>query len=309
MTTKKCNICNEELPITQFEINKSRCKEYYRNKCKQCRLKELHIQRKDKAERQKLEITHKVCNTCSVNLEVSKYNKKSLSPDGFDKICRDCYKITRHKKKQEVNITDMILYCIKCKINKNCTEFPTNARSLSGYYNTCSSCWKPREWNKEKQKESERKYVKNNPDKVREKMKRRSKLPQVRIKSRIQNRIRCALKSHKLNKNNKTSEYIGCSIQYLKKWLEFQFTENINWDNMNIWHIDHVLPCSNFDLTKEDEQKICFNWQNLRPCLANENMEKNNKIIQPLIDSHKILVSKFLEINPLPTHHGNIDEG
>ena len=76
MTKKDCISCNENLTITQFEINKKKDKEYYRNKCKQCRLKELHIQRKDRAERQKLEITHKVCNTCSINLEVSKYNKK-----------------------------------------------------------------------------------------------------------------------------------------------------------------------------------------------------------------------------------------
>ena len=80
-------------------------------------------------------------------------------------------------------------------------------------------------------------------------------------------------------------------------------------NNIGLWHIDHVTPCKSFDLIKEEEQKKCFNWQNLRPCLAIENLEKSSKIIQSLIDSHKQLVLKFLEINPLPTHPGNRVEG
>lgn len=301
MTTKLCTKCNEDLPINLFEITKQGEKEYYRNKCKICRLKDIYEQRRKRKELSKLEITYKVCNTCSINLEVSKFNKKSLSRDGYDKICRECYKVKRHKEKQIIIPSDNNLYCIKCKITKSYSEFRTNACSSTGYFKTCNSCWKPREWNKEKQRISEKKYVKNNPDKIREKYKRVRYI----IHSRLNRRIKIALLSTNAAKNNNTMQYIGCDISYLKKWFEFQFTDNMNWNNINEWHIDHVVPCKEFDLTNEEQQKECFNWQNLRPCMAQENLTKSSKIISSLINSHKKIVSKFLEINPLPTHPGN----
>lgn len=311
MTSKECIKCNKELPIDMFEITKRCDKIYYRNKCKLCRLHEIHEQRKKRKEQIKLQLTHKTCTECSKNLDISKFNNKSLSKDGYDNICRECYKIVRckYKQKQKIQTDNKTIYCVKCKLIKVNTEFRTNARSLTGYFKTCNNCWKPVEWNKDKQHIAEKKYVTNNPEKIREKNKRMSKLPQRIIRSRLQGRIRGALKSNNLRKNNKTIQYIGCDISYLKKWLEFQFTDGINWNNMRMWHIDHVTPCISFDLTNEKEQYICFNWQNLRPCLAAENLEKNDKIIHSIIKKQEELVSKFLKINPLPTQPGDRVEG
>ena len=41
----------------------------------------------------------------------------------------------------------------------------------------------------------------------------------------------------------------------------------------------------------------------------NENLEKNDKIIHSIIKKQEELVSKFLKINPLPTHPGDRVEG
>jgi len=306
---KDCNKCKENLPINMFEITKKNNKEYYRNKCKECRLQETHLQRKKLKEKDKIQSAYKICIKCSNNLEISKFNKQSLSKDGYNKICKECVKINRCKNKQKNKSSDICIYCVKCKLIKSNHEFRTNNRSSTGYFKTCNTCWKPVEWNKEKQHAAEKKYVTNNPEKIREKNRRQSKIPQRIIKGRLRSRIKGLLLSKKLRKNNKTIQYIGCDIPYLKKWIEFQFTDDINWNDIGLWHIDHVTPCKCFDLTKEEEQIKCFNWQNLRPCLAIENLEKSSKIIQSLIDSHKQLVLKFLEINPLPTHPGNRVEG
>ena len=310
MNTKQCMKCSEELPINMFEKSINNDKISYRNKCKSCRLKELQIQREKRKQQPKIIIQSKICNNCKYDLDVSLFNKKSLSKDGYDNICRKCYKITRLKERK-INRTALEeeLYCIKCKTTKSNSEFRTTKRSSTGYYKTCNTCWKPTQWNKQKQMESEKKYRCNNPEKIKLKYKLQSQKPQRIIKSRLQHRIRGALKSNNIKKIYKTVDYLGCDIQYLRKWLEFQFTHKISWNNLNEWHIDHIIPCHLFDLTKEDEQQKCFNWQNLRPCLANENLEKSNKLNELLIENTKNLVSKFFEINPLPTQPGDRVEG
>lgn len=72
---------------------------------------------------------------------------------------------------------------------------------------------------------------------------------------------------------------IGCSIEELKQYLEKQFKEGMTWDNYGEWHIDHIIPCAAFDLTKEEEQLKCFNYTNLQPLWAEENEKKGDKII------------------------------
>ena len=39
----------------------------------------------------------------------------------------------------------------------------------------------------------------------------------------------------------------------------------------SFWDVDHIIPCSYFDLTKEENQRICFNFRNLQPLLKEEN--------------------------------------
>jgi hypothetical protein len=306
MTIKECIKCNNVLPIEMFDITG---KNYYRNKCKLCRLNDVKERREKIKDEIKNDIYNKICIKCNLILDISKFYKRSVNKDGYNNVCIICSKLNCNKDSTYKNDIINELYCIKCKSYKSNNEFRKTCRSNSGYYNTCKSCWKPVEWNKEKQRIAEQKYVKNNPDKIKEKNKRQSQSINKKIKNRIQKRIREAFKSHNTRKTNKTVKYIGCDIPYLKKWLEYQFNNNINWNNMHEWHIDHVIPCSEYNLLNEEDQKICFNWQNLRPCLAKDNLTKSNKIIQTLIDSHKKVVLKFLEINPLPTHPGDRDEG
>ena len=95
---------------------------------------------------------------------------------------------------------------------------------------------------------------------------------------RVRNRINIGLKVFK--KAGKNRELLGCSYAELRDHLESQFTEGMTWDNMGRggWHIDHVIPCAFFDLTKPSHQKVCFNWQNLQPLWEKDNCAKGDKI-------------------------------
>jgi hypothetical protein len=55
----------------------------------------------------------------------------------------------------------------------------------------------------------------------------------------------------------------------------------MSWDNWTKdgWHIDHIKPCSSFDLSKEYEQRACFHYTNMQPLWAVDNLRKGNKLV------------------------------
>ncbi len=62
-------------------------------------------------------------------------------------------------------------------------------------------------------------------------------------------------------------------------WLAAKFTNGMAWDDYGDWHIDHILPCISFDLSDENQQKICFHYTNLQPLWATDNLKKGSKIL------------------------------
>jgi hypothetical protein len=48
-----------------------------------------------------------------------------------------------------------------------------------------------------------------------------------------------------------------------------------------VWHIDHVMPCCAFDLTRPEQVRVCFHFTNLQPMFARANLSKNRKITEP----------------------------
>lgn len=97
-----------------------------------------------------------------------------------------------------------------------------------------------------------------------------------RLLRTYRHRVRNALKSKK--KDIPTRDLIGCTIDELRSHLESQFRDGMAWDNYGKWHIDHIIPCSAFDLSKEEELKRCFHFSNLQPLWAKENLRKADKI-------------------------------
>ena len=106
---------------------------------------------------------------------------------------------------------------------------------------------------------------------------RRKKDIDYKIMTNLRIRIWSVLKG--INKSKTTIKLLGCSIKYLKKHLEKQFKKDMSWDNWGRkgWHIDHIIGCYRFDLSKPNEQLQCFNYRNLRPLWASENLKRPRK--------------------------------
>jgi len=194
----------------------------------------------------------------------------------------------------------IIKKCSKCEEYKELNNFYKDKNKLFNRASVCISCDKNRKRihrknNREHYLEYAKIYRKNNKDKIKQydlvnknrinenRRKNRKKRRQLDPKFAITHSLRCRLRSVLAgqSKSLSTLSLLGCSVEYLIQHLESQFTDGMTWDNYGLhgWHIDHIIPCSSFDLTKEEEQRKCFHYTNLQPLWAKDNLSKSDKII------------------------------
>ena len=113
--------------------------------------------------------------------------------------------------------------------------------------------------------------------------------PNYKIGITCRNRIKKLVKG-----DNKTSKLIGCDTDFLIEWFVSNFTNKMTLDNHGkYWHIDHVIPCNSFDLTKEEDLNKCFHWSNLQPLEAKYNLSKGDKVNCKEVYNHWLKVNKF----------------
>lgn len=122
--------------------------------------------------------------------------------------------------------------------------------------------------NREKYAEWHKKYNKN----------KRKVNFNFRILCNLRLRMWHALKGN--SKSSKTLNLLDCSIKQLKQHLRNKFTKGMSFTNYGKWHIDHIRPCASFDLRKKSEQYKCFNYTNLQPLWAKDNILKKDKFIR-----------------------------
>lgn len=163
--------------------------------------------------------------------------------------------------------------CRECKIEKNLNEFYKTIKHKSGYETKCKQCKHlymslfiipkfrsyyrnySKEWNKnnnEEKKQYERKYWKTKY--------------KIDINFTLKRLLRGQFYRHIKNKNKNIINLLGCTIQEFKNYIESQFKPEMNWDNHGIiWEIDHIKPCSSFDLIDLKQQQECFHYSNTQP--------------------------------------------
>ena len=103
--------------------------------------------------------------------------------------------------------------------------------------------------------------------------------PYFKLMENLRSRIYCVLKG-RIKKSARTLNLLGVkNISEVKLHLEKQFKNDMTWKNHGKWHIDHIKACAKFDLTCSKQQLKCFNYKNLQPLWASENLSKGAKFI------------------------------
>ena len=175
------------------------------------------------------------------------------------KLERERLKIRTHKT------------CIECKAEKSVEEF-YRQHSGRGYLSRCKKCHNV--------KTAEAKRL--DPH-YREKfnawrLNRYRTEPGFRLRSSMSSRLSMLL-SGRLKDSKDTMRYVGCALEFLMTHLEKSFKKGMTWDNYgNIWHVDHIIPCARYNHNEEEQVKRCWNWQNLQPMFAMENVKKGDKL-------------------------------
>lgn len=150
---------------------------------------------------------------------------------------------------------------------------------------------------KTKRSESARIYRKFNPEKCKAAMLKWRSRSRKHIKDYVKNRLKTniqfklrtiiasrilgVLRRNNAHKRSSTVALLGMSIPDFRHRLESLWSNGMTWNNHGNggWHIDHIQPCSSFDLTDPEQQKKCFNWSNLQPLWWKDNLTKSDKVL------------------------------
>ena len=148
------------------------------------------------------------------------------------------------------------------------SNFHKNTKSKDGLHSYCIPC----------RIEYGKKYILQNQDRIkRYYSENRSKI-NAREKIYLNNRYKTDM-NFRLIKNTRiriyqtlkgmvksasTKDILGINIDTYRKWIEWQFTPEMNWSNTEV---DHVKPICMFDVSKDEELKEAFSWKNTQPLL------------------------------------------
>lgn len=198
----------------------------------------------------------KICNECKISKKNKDFWKDKKSKDGLQYRCIDCFKnytqknskrIKKYKRKYyEENIEEKKKYD-KLYLEKNRGKINKQAKQ----------------------------YRENNKEKISDYFKTRLKTdPIYRLKKNLRTRIGLAIKTNQ--KTGKMLDYLGCSIEEFKYYLEEQFYNGMTWDNYGQWHIDHIVPLNEATNSKE-LYELCH-FSNLQPLWAIDNLRKNKYV-------------------------------
>lgn len=256
-------------------------------------------------------IITKMCSRCKQEKSIDEFYTNQYSKDGFCYNCKSCAKqyskqyvikkpnyqkqyflknnnklFLKHQKNQIKNPISVKI-CSQCKQKKPVSEFHKRKDNLDGYRYNCKECnkiWRSK--HKEKINKNNKNYYFKNKEKIitrttRYCTQRRHTDASFRIGSNIRRSQNLAMKN--INKSGHSTDFLMCSVDFFKHYIEKQWLPGMTWDNYGYgpkkWQIDHIIPLSFFNFLDTTEKYMCFRYQNQRPLWYGDNMTKNSKII------------------------------
>jgi len=189
------------------------------------------------------------------------------------------HRIWKAKKKQDTAYREKLNeYARQYYLKKSFTDpnFKKNKCAIASAYN---------KRNRAKKAEYARKYRFKNKERIAQVRRKWNRIYEANKKKtdvnfKITRNLRTRLKNalaHNL-KSAKTLQLLGCTVEQLRAHLEARFTSGMSWSNYGEWHIDHIKPCSSYDMSDPVQQAACFHYTNLQPLWAIDNLKKGDAV-------------------------------
>lgn len=238
----------------------------------------------------------KKCIKCKVLQDINCFRTAKDCKDGYRGCCKLCetnnskeyYKNNRlrliqYSKKYRENNKEKITISAKLWKDENKEKIKeyekkynlTNKEKKSAYYlnNKEKNSKNRKEYylkNKDKIKEKNKEWLANNKEKRKEYMRNYIPTDNAKLARVISKGIMQTIKRYGAKKSDSTMKLVGCSTKFFHDYIESKFTKGMTWENRgnNGWHFDHIRPCSSFDLSDPEQQKLCFHYSNYQPLWA-----------------------------------------
>jgi hypothetical protein len=264
---KNDNIKDEQIEKKQEDLlipKKKKKDEQFEKKQKDSLIPKIgNIDKKDTTKQQKRgggkkksykienNIKKKHCPTCDKWKIFDQFNKQSSSHDNLARMCRDCIISYRQKKRK-------------------------NEQKYKDYDSTYNEKYKK----SGRRAEVNKIWYDKNRERIIKKMveyhkKRYHSNPTYRLLILCRTRFNKILSNQSVKKSKSFKDLVGKDPDELRTYIESKFKKGMTWENI---HIDHIIPCSTFDMKNEEEQQKCFHWSNLQPLFAKDNLKKGNKL-------------------------------
>lgn len=212
-----------------------------------------------------------VCSICQEDKPTSEFHACKSRKSGIRPDCKECRK--KESRRRYLDKGERIKSYAADYRKNNPTANKDYYLNNSGYFKAY------------RQKHSERYKEWRDKNRASVKVWKRRKLaedPSYKVACALRSYLSTKLRRSKACKSRKTEDLLGCSFTEFKDYLERKFKEGMSWDNYGEWHIDHIKPCSQFDLSKVEEQASCFHHTNMQPLWAKENLIKGKKYASQL---------------------------
>lgn len=214
----------------------------------------------------------KQCSKCRLIKPYELFRSNPKMTCGYDSWCKACTAIHKRDKRQQKKLTLPIFAatktCYKCKAEKDRAAFSREAGTNDGLTNICKAC----------RSEKHLRHYARDPDRWRKLARESSARALTSLKGTIAHRMSAQMYYclRELKGGQSWKKLTGFEIIDLMGHLERQFLPGMSWQNLGKWHIDHIVPVADFNITGIDcpEFKACWSLSNLRPIWATENVRK-----------------------------------
>jgi len=227
----------------------------------------------------------KLCIKCNIEKIESEFYKRSDIKDGLRKECKLCTNLKTSNYR--INNKNKILEYSKKYYYNNSKKVIQRTYTYRIKNKNIVKNWKSSQ-PQEIKKRNKTYYIKNKNKILKSNIEYEKNKHNNNIYFKLLKLLRCRIKNAvKLyNKSTSSLNLIGCSLKYLKEHLQ-QTAINNGYKDFDInnysgkdYHIDHIIPCSIFNLKCSYHQKLCFNYKNLQILTAKENLEKSDNLIK-----------------------------